>query len=208
MQTKMIAALIAMTASAPLMAEQPDGDWMIRARVVNIDTANKSDAIPALGVAADEIHVSSKAIPELDISYFFTKNIAAELVLTYPQEHNVSVAGTKIGTVRELPPTLLLQYHFMPDAQFRPYVGAGINYTRFSSIDLNVPGVGDLEVDKDSFGLALQVGMDVQLSKQWFFNVDLKKVKMGTDVKLAGGGKVSSIDIDPWLFGVGIGYRF
>ena len=208
MKTKMIAALLAASFCAPVVAQQA-GDWMVRVRAVNLDTANKSDAIPALGVASDDIHVSDEVIPEVDISYFFTKNIAAELVLTYPQEHDVSSAGVgDIGTVRHLPPTLLVQYHFLPDAKFRPYVGAGVNYTRFSSVDLNVPGVGDLDVDNDSFGFALQVGVDVELTKQWYLNVDLKKVQIGTDVKLKGGGKVSSIDIDPLMFGVGVGYRF
>lgn len=208
MKTKMIAALLAASFCAPVMAQQA-GDWMVRVRAVNLDTANKSDAIPALGVASDDIHVSDEVIPEVDISYFFTKNIAAELVLTYPQEHDVSIAGVgDIGTVKHLPPTLLVQYHFMPDAKFRPYVGAGVNYTRFSSVDLNVPGVGELDVDKDSFGFALQVGVDVELTKQWYLNVDLKKVQIGTDVNLKGGGKVSSIDIDPLMFGIGVGYRF
>jgi len=202
MKKQVLAALIAAGLSIPAFAQSaPEGDWMVRVRAVNIDTANKSDAFT--GVAADEVHVSDKVIPEVDISYFFTKNIAAELILTYPQEHNVSVAGTKIGTVEQLPPTLLLQYHFIPEGKFRPYVGLGINYTLFTNDDLP-PG---FSTDNDSVGLALQVGMDIQLAPQWFLNVDVKKVKMGTDVEV-NGSKVTHLDIDPWLVGVGVGYRF
>jgi len=91
----------------------------------------------------------------------------------------------------------------MPEGKFRPYVGLGVNYTLYTNDDLP-PG---LSTDNDSIGLALQVGMDVQLAPQWFLNVDLKKVKMGTDVS-ANGTKVTHLDIDPWLFGVGVGYRF
>ena len=207
MKSKLLVGLMAAALAVPAMAQQAEGNWLVRVRAVRVDTANKSDAIPSLGVGSDEVHVSSKTIPELDVSYFFTKNIASELILTYPQKHDVSVAGSKIGTVKELPPTLLVQYHFLPDGMFRPYVGAGINYTRFSSVDLNVPGVGKLDVDKDSFGWALQVGMDIKVANNVFLNVDVKKVQMGTDVKL-NGDKVTSIDIDPWLFGVGVGYRF
>jgi outer membrane protein len=204
MKKQVLAALIAAGLSVPAFAQSStEGNWMVRVRAVNIDTANKSDAIPALGVNRDEVHVSDKVIPEVDISYFFTPNIAAELILTYPQEHNVSVAGTKVGTVEQLPPTLLLQYHFMPEGKFRPYVGVGVNYTLFTNDDLDL----NLETDSSSVGLALQVGMDVQLAPQWFLNVDLKKVKMGTDVS-SNGTKVTHIDIDPWLFGVGVGYRF
>lgn len=202
MKKQVLAALIAAGLSIPAFAQSaPEGNWMVRVRAVNIDTANKSDAFGTVG--KDEVHVSDKVIPEVDISYFITPNIAAELILTYPQEHNVSIAGAKIGTVEELPPTLLLQYHFMPEGKFRPYVGLGVNYTLYTNDDLP-PG---LSTDNDSIGLALQVGMDVQLAPQWFLNVDLKKVKMGTDVS-ANGTKVTHLDIDPWLFGVGVGYRF
>lgn len=205
MKKQVLAVLIAAGLSAPAFAQSaPEGDWMVRVRAVNIDTANKSDAIGALGIGRDEVHVSDKVIPEVDISYFFTKNIAAELILTYPQEHNVSVAGTKVGTVEQLPPTLLLQYHFIPEGKFRPYVGLGVNYTLFTNDDLDL----NLETESSSLGFALQVGMDVQLAPQWFLNVDLKKVKMGTDVSIKGGDKITHIDIDPWLFGVGVGYRF
>lgn len=198
-----LAALGFITTEA--MAQQ--SPWQIRVRAVHVNPADKSDAIPALGVPADAITVSSKTIPEVDISYFFTPNIAAELVLTYPQKHDVSVAGTKIGTVKELPPTLTLQYHFTPGAQFSPYVGAGVNFTNFSSVDLNVPGVGALNVDRQSWGLALQAGVDFKLDKNWSINLDVKKVQMRTDV-LAGGAKVSEVKIDPLLIGVGVGYRF
>jgi len=204
MKKQVLAALIAAGLSIPAFAQSStEGDWMVRVRAVNIDTANKSDSIGALGVGRDEVHVSDKVIPELDISYFITPNIAAELILTYPQEHNVSVAGTKIGTVEELPPTLLLQYHFMPEGKFRPYVGIGVNYTAYTNDELP----DGYSTDSSSVGLALQVGMDVKLADQWFLNVDLKKVKMGTDVEV-NGNKVTHLDIDPWLLGVGVGYRF
>lgn len=185
------------------MAQQ--SPWLIRARVVHIDPADKSDAVPALGLPANSISVSNKTIPEVDISYFFTPNIAAELILTYPQKHNVYADGVgKIGTFKHLPPTLSLQYHFTPEAQFSPYVGAGVNYTRISSVKL-LNGAGDLE--NDSFGLALQAGVDFKLDKNWSINLDVKKVQIRSDV-MAGGVKVSKVKVDPLLIGVGIGYRF
>ena len=102
----LILAALGLVAGQAVAQESP---WLIRARVVNIDTANKSDAIPGLA-AKDNIHVSDKTIPELDISYFFTPHIAAELILTYPQKHTVRAAdlGGRIGTFKHLPPTLTL----------------------------------------------------------------------------------------------------
>lgn len=178
--------------------------WQIRARVVNIDTANKSDPLPALGLGRNDITVSDKAIPEVDISYFFTPHIAAELVLTYPQKHTVRAAGARIGSFRHLPPTLSLQYHFTPQSSFSPYVGAGVNYTRISSVSL-LGGAADLE--NDSFGLALQAGFDYKLDKHWSLNFDVKKVQIRSDVA-AAGTRVSKVKVDPLLIGVGVGYRF
>jgi outer membrane protein len=186
--------------SLSAMAETP---WLVRARAVHIDPADKSDPVAGTG-AADRLSVSSKTIPEVDISYFFTPNIAAELVLTYPQKHDVHLDGQSIGTFRHLPPTLLAQYHFMPGAQFDPYVGAGVNWTTFSKNKL-LGGAASLE--HDSVGLAVQAGVDVKLSGNWSLNFDVKKIRLRSDV-LIGGAKASAVRVDPLLVGVGIGYRF
>ncbi len=189
------------------------GNWMVRLRAVNLTAANKSDAIPALAVPDDAIHINNKAFPELDISYFFTPNLAAELILTYPQQQDVTVMQsalgrpTKIGSFRHLPPILTLQYHFRPESRFKPYLGAGLNYTRISSVDLQVPGVGPLDLSRNSFGPALQAGFDYRLTDRLYFNVDIKKTWISADVKLAGQ-TISKVRVDPWLVGVGLGYRF
>lgn len=187
--------------AAPAMAEQ--SPWQIRARAVHINPADKSDPVGGAG-AADRLSVSSKTIPEIDISYFFTPNWAAELILTYPQKHSVYLDGAKIGTFKHLPPTLTVQYHFTPNAQISPYVGAGLNYTRISSVSL-LGGGADLE--NHSLGLALQAGVDFKIDKHWSINLDIKKVQIRSDVT-AGGAKLSHVKVDPLLVGVGVGYRF
>lgn len=195
-----IAALTALTSGAA-MAQQQDGKWMVRLRAVHIDSSNGGSTNPDLGLS-----VSNKTIPELDISYFFTPNFATELILTYPQKHDVrsSALGGKIGTVKELPPTLLAQYHFTNFGAFKPYLGAGINYTRFSNQDI---AGGAARVKNNSWGPALQVGFDYALDKNWSINFDVKKVYMKTDV-YSFGAKAGTLKIDPVLVGIGVGYRF
>lgn len=205
--TSMSAVAVAVVCAMPAVAAADDTGLLIRARVVRIDTANKSDAIPSLNVAADAITVSNKTIPEVDFSYFFTKNFAAELILTYPQKHTVKLNGTDIGTFKHLPPTLTAQWHFLPGGVVDPYVGAGINLTLISDVKLNVPGVGALDLDSSSVGAALQVGADFNIDKHWSVNLDAKYVQIRTDVK-AGGTTVSKVKVDPYLFGLGVGYRF
>ena len=189
-----LAVLCAMTSGAAY-AQQQDGQWLVRARAVHLDSSN-GGAAGAAGVS-----INDKWIPEVDVSYFFTPNLAAELILTYPQKHDVRLSGAKIGTVKHLPPTLLAQYHFTGMGAFKPYVGAGINYTRFSSA--HIAG-GALTVKKNSWGGALQVGFDYALDKNWSINVDVKKVYIDTTVS----GGVGKFKVDPVLVGLGVGYRF
>ena len=192
------ALLAATLISGNAFAQAKEGPWMVRVRAVNLTSANTDNT--GLGLS-----VNNKTFPELDISYFINKNVAVELILTVPQEHtlNSTVVGSDIGTLSQLPPTLLVQYHF--DASgFKPYVGAGINYTKFSSVNLTVPGA---DVDRNSVGAALQVGVDIPLSGNMYLNFDLKKVYIGTDVSIAGVNQ-GSFKVDPVLFGMGVGWRF
>ena len=191
-----VAVLCALTSGAAF-AQQAESPWLVRVRALHLDSANKDST--GLGLS-----VNNKTIPEVDISYFFNKNVAAELILTVPQKHDLSssVLGGRIGSLKHLPPSLLLQYHF--DAPgFKPYVGAGVNYTRFSNV--NLPA--GVDIDRNSWGGALQVGVDIPLSKNLYLNFDVKKVYIKTDV-FAGGAKQGTFKVDPVLVGVGLGWRF
>jgi outer membrane protein len=204
-----LAVALALLASlaVPAASSAAEGPFLVRVRGVYINPADKSDSIPALGVPADKVSVSKKLIPEVDISYFFlVPNLSAELILTYPQEHDVKVDGTKIGTATHLPPCLTAQWHFIPGGVVNPYVGAGVNFTLFTASNLNDKS---LELDSYSLGVVGQVGADFRVTDQVYLNADVKYVTIGSDVKAkATGQKLTSISIDPWLFGLGLGYRF
>ena len=184
-----------------------DDPWEVRLRAVYLDPANKSDAIPGLA-PENAIHINDKWLPDLDFEYFFTPHWSTELVLTYPQSQTVTVSGTAIGTFKHLPPVLTAKYDFLPDHDFQPYVGAGVNVTIISDVNLAVPGVGELKLNSTSVGPALQTGFDYKLRDHWYLNADVKWFKLGSDLDLAGGTRVSTLHIDPFLFGIGIGYRF
>ncbi|EYS93703.1 membrane protein [Cupriavidus sp. SK-4] len=184
-------------------ADDAQGNWMVRLRGTYLDMANSSDPVGGVG-PSDRITVNNKWIPEFDVTYFFTPNIAAELVLTVPQKQDVYLDGNKVGTFKHLPPTLLVQYHFIPNGTFRPYIGAGLNFTRIWGADI---ANNSLQLDSWSVGPALQIGMDYKLTKNWFLNADIKKIWLSSDVK-AGDVKVSKVNLDPWLFSMGVGYRF
>lgn len=193
------AALAALSNNA--MAD--DSPWLVRVRAVHLDPADKSDPVGGVG-ASDRITVSSKTIPELDISYLFTPNFSAELVLTYPQKHDVTLDGKNIGSFKHLPPVLSVQYHFLPGQTINPYLGAGVNYTRISSVDL-LGGSGSL--DSSSVGFSMQAGADFKVGNNTYLNLDIKKVQIRSDVN-AGGKKISAVKVDPLLVSVGVGWRF
>ena len=197
--TKKIISAIALAAAAltgsSAFAQFNNGSLLVRVRAVNMQSANTDST--GLGLS-----INDKTIPEVDFSYFFNKNVAAELILTVPQQHDLSSKGTKIGTVTHLPPTLVLQYHF-DGTSFKPYVGVGINYTKFTGVDLPA----GVDIKRDSVGGALQLGVDIPLSGNMYFNVDVKKVYLETDVS-AAGNKLGTFKVDPLLVGVGIGWRF
>lgn len=199
-----VALCILAAVESPVFAQEvQEGPWLVRLRAVRIDPANHSDPISGAG-ASDRLSINSKTILDIDISYFFTPNWAAELVLTTPQKQKVYLDGASIGSFKHLPPTLTLQYHFTPSSRFSPYVGAGVNYTRITGVHL-LDDTANLE--SSSVGLALQAGLDYKLDKHWSLNVDVKKIQIDSDVTMASG-KISNVQIDPWLIGVGVGYRF
>lgn len=200
------AAALACAAVAPAFA----GDFMVRVRALSLEPANQSSAIASPAVPADAITANDKYIWEIDASYFVTPNWALELIASNPQKHRVELGGTEIGSIRHLPPTLTVQYHFAPtNPTVRPYIGLGVNYTHFSQVELNVPGVGQLDIDRNSWGAAYQIGADFPITQNVYFNVDFKKIDIHTKVKLASNGAyLSTLKIDPVVFGIGIGYRF
>ena len=197
MKKILIAAAVGMLVAGSVAAQE--SPWLVRARAVNLNMANEaSSSLSSLGLT-----VNDKTIGEVDVSYFFNKNVAAELILTLPQNQGVYSNGTSIGNFKHLPPTLTLQYHFTDLNGFKPYVGAGVNYTKITGDHLDSP----YSLDSKSYGAALQVGVDVPLTKQVSLNFDVKKVYIQTDV-YSNGAKAGTLKLDPVLVGVGVGYRF
>ena len=184
--------------------------WQIRLRGLVI-TPDESASIESIG---GDVDISTAVVPELDFTYFFTKNIAAELILA-TSKHDVEAINTaagdiELGDVWLLPPTLTVQYHFT-GGDLKPYLGAGVNFTIFYGVDEG-PVADAVDYD-NSLGLAFQGGLDYDLSDQWFLNVDLKKIFIQTDATInastALGATVGAdVDINPLIIGFGVGYRF
>lgn len=204
----MAAALMGLSMSPAIAVEQ--GDWLVRFGVGHVapnDSSGDFSGAPGVGAA-----VGSSTRPTLNMTYMLTDHWGVDVLAAWPFEHSISAKGAlngKVGTTKQLPPTIGLQYHFMPKNSVRPYVGVGVNYTHFWDEDLNATGkavLGSLELE-DSVGIAGQLGVDMDLNKDWFVNADLRYMDLNTKGKTSNVGTVK-VEIDPWVFIVGIGTRF
>ncbi len=201
-------------AKAPIVFETFD-PWMVRVRAIGVlpDSSAKVWVNSAYS-SGSGLHVTNSVVPEVDISYFFTKNIAVEAICCITP-HTIrgtgDLAGLQVGKTTVFPPTVMLQYHFTDLGAFKPYVGIGGNWTHyFDNNANNADGFTNLKL-KDSFGVAAQIGVDYMINRNWGINVDVKRIMMRPEatVTLANVNAVrADVKIDPWVIGAGVTYRF
>ncbi|MBS0285797.1 MAG: OmpW family protein [Proteobacteria bacterium] len=212
MRNKIIAGLglVAALGGCPSSYAWVDDPFVLRARWLVVAPDDSSSEITEIGGTAS---VDTNIAPEIDFTFFFTENVAAELITAVTPHRargNGTAAGNiNLGQVILLPPTLTLQWHFLPRCVIDPYLGAGVNYTYFFGVD---PGTVARHIEyESSWGGALQAGFNWNFTGNWHVNVDVKKIWIDTTatVQLATPPIImADIDIDPWVYGVGIGYRF
>jgi outer membrane protein len=202
---KLIPTLAVICLVSTSVYAQANGNWLVRGRVINVAPANDGGKT-SIG---DKPHAGNDTVPEIDLTYFVTPNFGIEAIAAIT-EHKMDVRkGTNVnlGKVKLLPPTLTAQYHFNYPRQlgaFKPYVGAGINFTHF--YDAEHPGLGSVKYD-DTFGTVLQGGVDYKLTDQVYLNADMKKVFLSTDVTVNNTITAKS-NLNPTIIGLGLGYRF
>lgn len=184
--------------------------FQLRLRAIGVFPDDGEGSVDVNGARSSTLRtdVDDAFVPEFDITYFITENVALELIAA-TAEHDVELQdGTNVGDTMILPPTLTLQYHFTPDNMFSPYIGAGVNYSYFYG-DEDAAGFNNLDVE-GGFGLALQAGTDIWLNEHWGLNFDVKKIFLDIDgdVNLGAAAVSTDIELDPWIVGAGVSYRF
>lgn len=210
-----LAAVALTMAATPALAEK--GDILVRLRAITVQPQEKvGPVLPTFPTSSGSI--TDAYAPEVDFTYMITNNIGVELIAA-TTKHCVQGGATlaavgRLACTWVLPPTLTLQYHFVPTGKIHPYVGAGVNWTMFynekASAQLN-SAIGATRVNlSNSWGFALQGGVDFDLNDKMFVNIDVKYVDMDTNARLTTGVAVNNLlaDINPLIVGVGVGWRF
>lgn len=198
-----------LTVSIPAHARDLGQGWdakerfQIRARALGVVPQEDSDVN-----IGGEAHVGNALTPELDLTYFITDHIGLEAIAGTAQHKLTYTGDVDIGDTWILPPTVTLQYHFTPDDTFSPYLGAGVNYSYFYG-EQDGAGMNDLDVE-GGFGFALQAGFDYWLTDNWGLNLDVKKIFLDVDADVNAGATPvqADVDLDPWLIGAGVSFRF
>jgi outer membrane protein len=182
------------------------GNWLFRIGAYGVfpESDNLSNV---LGTGAN-LNVDDGYSLGFNFTYMINPNIGIELLLALPFRHDIELSGAgKVAETDHLPPTLSVQYHFTPESSVRPYVGIGLNYTNFFNEDTKGILEGtSLKLD-DSWGVAGQLGIDIDVAPNWFVNADLRYIDISSDAKLNGVG-IGTVDINPWVIGLTIGTRF
>ncbi|MBK1660525.1 OmpW/AlkL family protein [Paracraurococcus ruber] len=209
------AALAAALLAAPAGAAAQDlrgkqaGDFVIGLGAIGVLPGNSGGRTSLIG---GKVEANNSATAQLDFTYFFSPNIAANLIAATTQ-HDIEVRNSALGNVRlghvwVLPPTLTLQYHPFAQSRFSPYVGAGLNWTFFYGYGgSKTAPVNRVRVDSAP-GFAVVAGLDYELAPNWLLNLDAKKILLRPDASVNSGLVNARVNLDPWVVGASLRYRF
>ena len=209
----------AAAAVLPVTAQAKEGDVLVRLRAIMVAPNEESGSVlPAF--PGEKVKVDNSVMPEVDVTYMATDHIGFELIAATTKHSASGKTGTtgaigRLASTWVLPPTLTAQFHPVAEGPVRPYVGAGVNYTLFYSEDASdalESATGPTKVHmSDSFGWALQAGVDVDLNERMFVNLDIKYIDIDTTARLSttsAGVQRVRVHLDPIVAGVGLGMRF
>lgn len=210
MTKTLVAAALALTAGTASALEQ--GDWLVRVGAAHVNPDASSDPLTTVAANAT-LDVDSNTQLGITLGYMYTDNIGFGLLAATPFRHDIKGDGDiaalgKIAETKQLPPTFTVQYHFAPKSNVRPFVGAGVNYTTFFSEKTVGLGATDLKLD-DSWGLAAEAGVDIDINDKWFVSGQVWYLDIDTDATLSGAiNDSSTVEIDPWVVMLSIGTTF
>ncbi|MEB0206246.1 OmpW/AlkL family protein [Pseudomonas sp. CCC3.1] len=225
------AAALALAVVAPLAHAHSEGDIILRAGAITVNPKADSSSVKVDRGSLSGTDLGGKATMSsdtqlgLNFAYMITDHVGIELLAATPFEHDVKLKNTglsqangKLGTLKHLPPTLSVVYYPLdPKSVFQPYVGAGINYTwiydEHVSSRATAEGFDNFRAS-NSWGVAWQIGADYMLTDNIMINAQARYIDIDTHAYVnnsaVGDGTRAkvNVDVDPFVYMVGLGYKF
>lgn len=199
MNPKLLISALALSATVALPAVAQDaGTITLGLGFHTVDPKSGNGTL-----AGADASVGSSTRPTVTAEYFIRQNIGIELLAALPFKHAVALNGATIGTVKQLPPVLSLQYHFANSSAVTPFVGLGVNFTTFFQEE---SALGDLQL-KSSWGLAAHAGVDVKITEKGSLRLDARWADIDTKATL-DGVSIGTADIDPLVYGLAYVHTF
>ncbi|NHF72062.1 OmpW/AlkL family protein [Paracoccus xiamenensis] len=189
--------------ASPALA-QSQGDWTLGFGIANVNPKSDNGDL-AGGTVPTDIDDSTR--PTLTFEYFIRDNLGIEVLAALPFKHSIESNGAEIGTVKQLPPVISLQYHFDATPQLKPFIGVGVNFAGFWDADAKGPLDGNELRVKNSWGLAAHLGADYWINDNSAIRADLRWIDINSDVEL-NGVDIGEVDVDPTVIGVSYIRRF
>jgi len=203
-------ALAALTLGAAGGVQAADSMFVVKLGVADVEPKSDNGTLNGGALGMLNTDVGNSIRPSITFEYLITQNLGLEVLAAWPFSHDVSISnlhGAKVATVDVLPPTLSLQYHFIPDKIVSPFIGVGINYTFIYNEETKGALAGtSLDVD-DSWGFAAHAGIDFNFNEHWLMTIDARWIQIRGDAKL-NGKKLGTVEVDPMVYGIAVGYRF
>ena len=198
-----IAIALAFGAAAPAFA-QSKGDWTLGVGVHQVNPKSDNGTLAGGTLPLD---IDSDVKPTITFEYFLRDNLGLEVLAALPFKHDIAVDGVgTVGSTKHLPPTVSLQYHF-GQGKVKPFVGAGVNYTKFFSEETSGALEGaDLELSA-SWGLAAHAGVDFKVGDKGAIRVDARWIDIDSDVSVEGQD-LGTVNIDPLVYGAAYVFSF
>lgn len=199
---KQTAATLALSLAAALTAApalaQSQGDWTFGVGVINVNPKSDNGTLAGGATTIDDNTQLS-----LTAEYFIRDNLGIELLAASPFEHGITISGVGTATTKHLPPTLSLVYHMPVQGKFKPFFGAGINFTTFFE---EATALGSLDLE-DSWGFAATAGADWQISEQGAIRFNVRYIDIDSDAYL-NGSYIGTAEIDPIVTSISYVHRF
>ena len=216
MKLRVIVLLIVTIASWAVPAAAQKGTWSMGFNLISASTNAETEP----GQQTDSsVTIGDGYAIGFEGTYGLTRTVAVELSLSTGERDlgttGGALDGVGAGSFWVMPATVTAKWMIPMYGHFSPYVGGGVTYPFSHSYErtdaLSTLGIYEVEI-KGRAGLALQAGVDYDVTERWYCTIDLKYLDLSGELELrrSNGSLFQRLELDGNQFQIeaGFGFRF